>query len=373
VAHAANAQDLPRGVVIDDVTCAGDASQSYALYLPSTYSPGRRWSVLVGFHPGARGRAIVETYRAAAEQYGYIVVGSNNSRNGPWDVSAAAIKAIFPDVDARFPIDSQRIYLTGHSGGARVAMQVALANKAIAGVIASSAGFPDSQPRSKVGFAVFGTAGIDDFNYIELRMLDRKLTSPHRLAIFAGGHTLPPADVALEAIEWMELQAMKSGRRPRDEAFVDALLGKRRAAIDAATGTRTVHLLEAVVDDFKGLRDVSAEEQRAKDLAKDGDIRKALARERAFDDEESRMIGELAALEAALADGERRAQSLLSLRDRLAQLSQKATAAEESPERSRARRVLRALSSGVSARTSDREYLELIEKFGMRGREPTPR
>jgi len=368
VARAAGAQDLPRGVVIDDVTCAGDASQSYALYLPSTYSPSRRWSVLVGFHPGARGRAIVDTYRAAAEQYGYIVVGSNNSRNGPWEISAAAIKAIFPDVDARFPIDSQRIYLTGHSGGARVAMQVALANKAIAGVIASSAGFPDSQPRSKVGFAVFGTAGIDDFNYIELRMLDRKLTSPHRLAIFSGGHTLPPADVALEAIEWMELQAMKSGRRPRDEAFVDTLLGKRRAAIDATTGTSTVHLLEAVVDDFKGLRDVSAEERRAKDLAQDGNIRKALARERAFDDEESRMLGELAALEAGLADGERRAQAMLSLRDRLAQLSEKATAAEESPERSRARRVLRALSSGVSARTSDREYLALIEKFGMRGR-----
>jgi hypothetical protein len=80
------------------------------------------------------------------------------------------------------------------------------------------------------------------------------------------------------------------------------------------------------------------------------------------------MIGELAALEAGRADGEHRAQSLLSLRDRLAQLSEKATAAEESPEQSRARRVLRALSSGVSARISDREYLELIEKFGMRGR-----
>ena len=361
-------QDLPRGVVIDDVKCAADPSQSYALYLPATYSPSRRWSVLVGFHPGARGRAIVETYRAAAERYGYIVVGSNNSRNGPWDVSAAAIRAIFPDVDTRFAIDSQRIYLTGHSGGARVAMQVALANKAIAGVIASSAGFPDSQPRGKVGFAVFGTAGEDDFNYIELRMLDRKLTTPHRLAIFSGGHTLPPEGVALEAIEWMELQAMKSARWPRDETFIDTLLEKKRRGIEAATGTSRVHLLEAFVEDFKGLRDVSVEEKRAKDLAKDGEMRKALAREREFDDEESRMMAELGQLEGTLADGERRMQALLTMRDRLSKLSEKATAPEASPERSRARRVLRALSSGVSARTSDREYLALIEKYGLRGR-----
>ena len=155
-AHVAGAQDLPRGAIIDDVKCAADATQSYALYLPSNYSPTRRWSVLVGFHPGARGRALVDTYRAAAEQYGYVVVASNNSRNGPWEVSAAAIKAIFPDVDARFAIDSQRIYLTGHSGGARVALQVALANKAIAGVIASSAGFPTAGhgPKSPSRYSV---------------------------------------------------------------------------------------------------------------------------------------------------------------------------------------------------------------------------
>lgn len=367
-AHVAAAQDLPRGAIIDDVKCAADATQSYALYLPSNYSPTRRWSVLVGFHPGARGRAIVDTYRAAAEQYGYVVVASNNSRNGPWEVSAAAIKAIFPDVDARFAIDSQRIYLTGHSGGARVALQVALANKAIAGVIASSAGFPDSQPRSKVTFAVFGTAGIDDFNYNEMRMLDRKLTSPHRLAVFPGGHTLPPGDVALDAIEWMELQAMKSGRRPRDEALVDRLLEKRRSAIEASSGTATVHLLEALVEDFKGLRDVSADESHAKDLAKQADLKKALAAERAFDDEESRIITELGSLEASLADGERRAQAILTLRDRLSKLSQKAQAADESPERSRARRVLRAVASGASSRTQDREYLELLDKYAPRSR-----
>jgi len=32
----ARAQDLPRGTIVDEGKCGDDASQSYALYLPST-------------------------------------------------------------------------------------------------------------------------------------------------------------------------------------------------------------------------------------------------------------------------------------------------------------------------------------------------
>ena len=45
----AGAQDFPRGTIVDDVKCAADASQSYALYLPSAYSPDRPWNLLVAF------------------------------------------------------------------------------------------------------------------------------------------------------------------------------------------------------------------------------------------------------------------------------------------------------------------------------------
>src|SRR5262245_56074187 len=244
-ASAAAAQDLPLGQPIDEVRCTVDPAQSYALYLPSNYSRDRLWPLLIGFHPAARGRAIVDTYREAAEKYGYVVAGSNNSRNGPWDVSMAAVRAMSEDIEQRLAVDPNRLYLTGHSGGTRVAMQVALDSKIVAGVIASSAAYPDSKPRKSVPFVVFGTAGAEDFNYIELRTLDRTLTSPHRVAIFEGGHTLPPADVALEAIEWLELQAMKSRRRPRDEALIDQLLEKRQQDVAMSTSdVTTVHLLQ---------------------------------------------------------------------------------------------------------------------------------
>jgi dienelactone hydrolase len=365
----ARAQDLRRGVILDDVTCLADPTQTYALYVPSTYSHERRWNLLMAFHPGARGRAMVEKYQAAAEQYGYIVAGSNRSRNGPWEVSGAAVKAMSADLGQRLSIDPQRIYLSGLSGGARVAMQVALTNKHIAGVIASSGGYPDSQPRSKVGFAVFGTAGDEDFNYIEMRLLDRKLTSPHRLAVFTGGHTLPPDEVAFDAIEWMELQAMKSGRRARDEALIDRWMQTRQAAIAASTGgAATVHLLEALVDDFDGLRDVAAEAARLKELSKQRDVRDALERERDAADAEARMLADIVELESRLGDESRRGAALATLRDRLGALAQKAATADASSERSQARRVLRAITSGAGSRVEDREYRALLEQYGQRGR-----
>jgi dienelactone hydrolase len=369
-AWRARSQELPRGVVIDDVKCADDAGQSYSLYLPSTYRPDRVWNLLIGFHPGARGRAIVETYQAAAEQYGYIVAGSNTARNGPWAISMASVRAMSADLGLRFSVDVNRLYLTGLSGGARVALQVALTNNNIAGVIASSAGYPDNKPRGSVPFALFGTAGTDDFNYIEMRQLDRKLTSPHRLAVFNGGHTLPPPPVALEAIEWMEVQAMKSGRRPKDAALVERLFAKRQQLVESsASETAAVHLLEAAAEDFGWLRDVSAETARAAELSRQPEVRKALARERADDEAEVRLVNELYQLEAGLRDEERHGASLARLRDQLLRYARAADSVTESNERSRARRVLRLVTMGADERVDDPQYLRLLQEIRSRGRQ----
>jgi hypothetical protein len=368
-ASVLTAQDLPRGQIVDEVRCSAEPTQSYALYLPSNYSPDRAWSLLVGFHPAARGRAIVETYQAAAEKYGYVVAGSNNSRNGPWQVSATSIQAMSTDLGQRFNIDPKRFYLTGLSGGARVAMGVAAGTKAIAGVIASSAGYPDSQPRKSLPFAVFGTAGTEDFNYIEMRLLDRALTTPHRVVVFEGGHTLPPGPVAMEAIEWLELQAMKSGAKPRDEPLIDELLARRQQAIAASTGpAATVRLLQELASDFGGLRDVSGFVARAAELSKQKDVRSALSRERAEDDAEARQVGDVFALEAGLRDEGHRMESLGRLRDALQRLARQANADTDSADRQRARRLLRTITSGLSERGLDPEYRKLLEQY----RQPGP-
>jgi hypothetical protein len=307
---------------------------------------------------------MVAKYRAAAERYGYIVAASNNARNGPYEVSAAAARAMSADVARRFSIDPRRVYLTGFSGGARVSFGIALGMSDIAGVIASSAGFPDSVPRSTAKFPIFGTAGTEDFNYLEMRMLDRKLSSPHFLAVFPGGHALPTDDVALEAIEWMELQAIRSGRRPREDAMLNQLLEKRRHGAAASTDvTRTVYLLKALVADFDSLLDVKADAARLEELSRKSEVEKALKREREFDDAEARALREIFGFEAQLADEDRHAEALMHLGARLSRLSKAASGELDTPDRSQARRILYAVIFGASQRTNDRNYLTLLEKY----------
>ena len=119
-----------------------------------------------------------------------------------------------------------------------MALQIALASPpgAIAGVIASSAGYPDGRVRKTVPFPIFATAGTDDFNHLEMRQLDRALTTPHHLEIFKGGHVWLSSELALQAVEWMELQAMKSGLRPRDDEEIDRQLAVRVAAVPGGYG-----------------------------------------------------------------------------------------------------------------------------------------
>jgi hypothetical protein len=367
IAATAGSQELPRGVVIDSVTVSDDSAQSYALYLPSDYTPDRAWNLLLAFHPGARGVAFVEKYRAAAERYGYIVAGSNNSRNGSWDTITRAVRAVSRDVGRRFVVDAERVYVTGHSGGARVAMEVALGPNDIAGVIASSAGFPDAKPRRSVRFPIFATAGIDDFNYLELKRLDAALTTPHRLAIFDGGHSLPPDDVAREAIEWLELQAMRDGRRERDSALVDTLFAARRqkAAGEEDPAARLA-ALRSLARDFKGLCDVAAVESAATALEREPDTKKAMARDRDAFDAEARLLDEALESESRLKDPGTRSAALNRLRSLFEDWSRAAQSADASAARNQARRLLGAVAAGANERVKDDEYRALVQQYRWR-------
>ncbi|HEX4900491.1 MAG TPA: hypothetical protein VFV61_08165 [Pyrinomonadaceae bacterium] len=225
-AHAITQTDsIPRGQIVDRIEALNDSSQSYALYLPSNYTPQRKWPVLYAFDPGARGRVPVERFKEAAEKYGWIVLGSNNSRNGPWNVVVNAWNAMQKDTHQRLAIDDERMYATGFSGGARVAVHIAAGCKCLAGVMANGAGFPvDLAPSPQMHFVFFGAVGVDDFNYPELKGLNEPLTKAgiiHRVQTFDGRHEWPPVSVATAAVEWMELQAIKAGKRPRDDDFVN--------------------------------------------------------------------------------------------------------------------------------------------------------
>ena len=221
------------GAWTEEITCRSDPEQRYALYLPAGYTAERAWPTLVVLD--ARGRALeaAERFQPAAERFGWVVASSYGTRSDAgWEPNQRALAAMLPDLEARVSLDQNRQVFAGFSGTARIAWGLTLqAPGMIDGVIAASGGTADSRmPDEAFPVPVFLTAGERDFNLAELRRLAEALEangSTFRLETFDGRHEWMPEDLATEAVAWMELQAMRRGTRPVDEALVRELLERR--------------------------------------------------------------------------------------------------------------------------------------------------
>ena len=293
-----------KGKVIAKVVCANTPDQSYALYLPTGYSSETPSPIIYAFDPAARGALAVEAIRAAAERYGYIVAASNNSRNGPQGGASEAVNAVFQDTHQHYAIDDRRLYTAGFSGGARLATQVALFCKTcIAGVIANGAGFPvNASPKEKFGFAYFLAIGDADFNFPEAAELRRQLEqirANYRIRVFDGTHDWAPPEVWMDALLWMNLQAIRSGNLPKDaneiQRIVQEELEEARALESKGEVLAAERDYESIIRDFDGLADTAAVKARASDLKGSKAFKTAEKQERIDLDRQARLSDQASA------------------------------------------------------------------------------
>jgi hypothetical protein len=271
-AACAAQEALPRGELIERVRCLDDSGQSYALYLPSIYSPEKPLPVLYCFDPAARGRVPVELFQEAAERLGYIVAGSNNSRNGPWAPTLAAIRSLLHDTQSRLSIDRRRFYTAGMSGGGGPAWQLALSGAAGTIICASATNVP-ARELKPVSFVFFGVAGIADFNFeyvFNQVAAFRSVGKNARFETFEGGHSWPPREVAARALDWLEIQAIRSGLGENRDDYVETQFRESLArAEQLESGGKLQQAHRAYADlarDFAGLRDVKTLRAKADQL-----------------------------------------------------------------------------------------------------------
>ncbi len=272
------------GVVIDKIVIQSSPDLSYAAYLPTNYAADKAWPIVFCFDPRARGKVAVERFKSAAEKFSYVVVCSNNSRNSlDDDALTKIITAFWQDVHQKFNVDPKRTYGAGFSGGARLASSLAgRCHGCLTGVIATGAGFPaNQQPGPQTNFMYFGLVGVDDFNFGEMRVLEKKFSEApvaYHFETFLGGHEWATAESLEHALAWFTLQAMKASVVAKDERFIDQQLTARVA--DAESLLASSRFFEAhkfflsISRDFQDLRDVKSLEAKAAQLQKTSDFRK---------------------------------------------------------------------------------------------------
>lgn len=262
------------GVIYEKVKCLGHPGESYALILPRSYDATRKFPVVFFFDAQARGWLPVKRYLPLADSFGFILVASNNSKNGQNAQERNRIIYNFmQDVEQRFSVDPDRIYTGGFSGGARIAAGIGLANKNIAGTIGSAAGFPQLDHIANNRLAYVGIVGNKDFNYLEIRNLDRELEADrwhHCLLIFDGHHQWPPLQTMKKAFGFMQTDAMRRQLIPINKTEIVSL--KKNFEKQRTVAIRNKNLLLQMQTDrqlvafLNGLTDVRVYENEIQHL-----------------------------------------------------------------------------------------------------------
>jgi len=292
---ARSSQDIQQGEIIDKIICQDKPEQSYALYLPPDYTPEKTWPILIAFDPGAQGRIPLEHFKEAAQEYGYIIAGSNNSKNGPWLPVMEAAMAVWADTNKRFSIDKKRVYATGFSGGSRAAAVFSkFVNHPVEGVIGIGAGLPQQlKPAQIQPSAYFGIIGIGDFNYQPMMRLDNefdKWNVPHRFLVYDGEHNWPPQEICTRAVEWMEVLAMKRKLRPLDNDLIEKIyreeLEKAQQLEEEGQAYWAVFEYEALVFTFQEWKDTKDISDRISHLKQSEEYKQFVNAEKGINERE---------------------------------------------------------------------------------------
>lgn len=283
---------IPNGKVIDTIYCKENASQSYAIYLPTNYIAAKRYPVVYAFDPHAEGKTPVTKYKALADKYQYIIVGSNNSKNGnAWEESNAIANELFNDVTKRFSINTQRVYLLGFSGGARVANTLTILNGAINSVICCGAAAPittNKKPRNN--YAIIGLVGNEDFNYIEMKKYDMidiaGHSLKHYLLTYDGKHEWPDETTMNEAFLWLELNDMRKDISSKNETLINngltPLLGELKKLNEQHKIIEAYHLSKKIINFYDGLAPINECFETYKKLTGNSEIDRLLKDEEAL-------------------------------------------------------------------------------------------
>ncbi|HTX88168.1 MAG TPA: hypothetical protein VMC08_04200 [Bacteroidales bacterium] len=208
------------GKVYENQACRSDAAVTYAIYFPSSYKEGEKLPLFLAFDPDASGLLPVTKYKDLADKYRFILMGSNTSKNNQSnDETDRIVGNLREEIATQLPVDPDQLYLTGFSGGSRIASLICMFQQGIRGMIGCGAGFAQVQQPPRYNFDYFGIVGDGDFNLQEMIQLDQRLEeihARHYLLIYKGKHQWAPASMMELGFIWH----LRGGITP---AFTDAL------------------------------------------------------------------------------------------------------------------------------------------------------
>ena len=199
---------------------------TYSFYVPANHKKNKS-SVILLFDAHGDGMLPITKYKSLADKYDFILMASNQSKNGnPLATNLGYAKNLMENAIDFFHPDSLRIYACGFSGGSRIASALAIYQGGIHGVIGIGAGFPPLDKPITHQFDFCGIAGTQDFNLTEMQELENMLNKSdinHILLTYKGKHEWCKINEMEKAFQWIRLLEIKNNIIPKDEHFLSGI------------------------------------------------------------------------------------------------------------------------------------------------------
>jgi hypothetical protein len=168
--------------------------------------------LLIILDSGGDGKTALEKIRPALSETPCVAVGSDLVRNN-YAAYVNAIDQLVSDAVLKYAANKDQVFLTGFSGGARMAYEYAKIRN-VRGVLMCGAG-PDSRSPGDLPCPVYLISGINDFNFAETYYNPLKMLPQQRFIsdYFRGKHEWPPERLMKDAFIFLMGNSVPGGGR----------------------------------------------------------------------------------------------------------------------------------------------------------------
>ncbi len=210
---------------MDSIPVQDSIPSSYSLYLPSGFSTEREWPLLVVFDMNGKERQALSMFVGPAETEGYVLAAPKIKDTVSLTSNMVATNNVLEDIVNLLPIQRERIYTAGASGGGRFANLVPIFIKGVKGTISMGASLTNTDLLNvRQPFHFIGMVSKNDYNYTTMledeKILDR-YKFPNQVLLHNGKSAWPEVEYLQKGLQLFTLAAMGRNLIPKDSIYIE--------------------------------------------------------------------------------------------------------------------------------------------------------
>lgn len=240
---ACSLHEKPMPAVELTTSCTQNPNNSYELYMPQREHDAKNIPLLVIIDSHGDGKLGIKQFKQAADTYHLVLAASNTVKNN-FAGYDQAIDMMVRDVQGKYPV-GKTIFITGFSGGARMALGYA-SQHSVNGLIACGAlGSP--QIVNAIHCPIISISGMDDFNFAETAQYifqQQAIPANLKIELTDASHAWPDSTMLTNAVGFLRLSVETKDMAKATKSQLQAYEALQTARIDSL---KTSDVLKAVL------------------------------------------------------------------------------------------------------------------------------